>query len=106
MTGFTEIANELVETHDIDVAVELEPDDTTCGSSWYIASAQVHGLSRKGWQWYDVPERSRLFEEIKGYALMNCGDALAELWDQYCDDHPKRRAPSDYAEHGTYRVPL
>lgn len=105
MRCFTEIGVQLVETHEIECAVEIEPDEMMLGTSWYVSGVQVHGYTASGKaRWFHLHERTPLFQQIKAYALAYESEPLEALWDEYCDEHPGYRMPTDREEHGTYRA--
>jgi hypothetical protein len=106
LEGHTTINGETFYTHDLEVAVEIEPDESACLASWYVARCYVETFQKRKRVWVRVPDTDPLFETIKDWAIENRDEALAHLWDEYTEDQPHRRAPSDYEEHGTYRVPL
>lgn len=105
MPCFTEIGLQQVETHEIECAVEIEPDEMVMGVSWYVSRVQVYGRAPGArMRWHDVHERNPLFDRVKSYALIYCADELAALWDEHCDAHPVHRMPDAVDEHGTYRA--
>lgn len=103
MRCFTDIKLELVETHELECAVEIEPDEMTCCTSWYVARCFIYGAVAGGKpRWFALDESDPRFEAIKQYALTYQSDALAETWDEYLVEHPASRPTSDIEEHGTH----
>jgi hypothetical protein len=106
LEGHTTINGESFYTHDLEVAVEIEPDESACLASWYIARCYVETFQKRKRVWVRVPESDPLFQTIKDAALDDRDEKLATLWDEYLEDQPHRRAPTDWDEHNTHRVPL
>jgi hypothetical protein len=95
-----------VETAEMEVAVEIEPDETVLNTSWYIARIQVHGCPAGGkYRWFDVHERHPLYIQIRDHALAYRSGDLFDLWEGYLSEHPECRPLADLEEHGTHRVP-
>lgn len=104
MDCFTEIGLLMVETHAIECAVEIEPDEGDGLASWYVArvwvEGNVHGQKRR---WHAITERHPLHKQIVAYATDYCSDELAELWSEWLADHPKEYAKrrASEREHST-----
>lgn len=103
--GYSDIGGEKVYSHDLEVAVEIEPDESFACASWYVARCYIEGYVKNTSQWFKVEPNTPLFEEIKQWALDDYDHKLAELWETYLEDKPRRYRPtSDRDEHGTYRA--
>ena len=104
MSCFTEIGLQIVETHSMECAVEIEPDEGEGLTNWYIARVWVDGTVRgQKRRWHAVTERHPLHKQIIKYAETYRSDELAELWAEWLADHPKEYAKrrAEEREHRT-----
>lgn len=92
MPGHTKIEGDTLYTHDLEVAVEIEPDETKGDADWYIARCFVEHNVRRKQEWIKVPPSHPLFEAIRDHAMDFHRHKLSELWDDWLDDKPKLRA--------------
>lgn len=90
-----------VETSGKECAVEIEPDEATCLTSWYVARVYMEGRVSGKLCWLQISERDLRFEQISKYAQTYHANELAKLWDDYLADHPIR-AVHDRDEHRTH----
>lgn len=90
MPGYTAIGLQKVETHGIECAVEIEPDESVGLSNWYIARVYIEGtVPGQKRRWHAITERHPLHSEIVNYAMTYRSEELAELWAEWCADRPK-----------------
>ena len=92
MPGYTKIEGDSLYTHDLECAVEIEPDEGTGDADWYIARCFIEHKARRGLEWVKLSKAHPLFAEITEVALDMHRQKLAELWDDFLDDKPKLRA--------------
>lgn len=104
MPGFSKLGDLSIETHELECAVEIEPDESVGCTDWYIARVYVEGYVKRKRQWFAVPATSPLFETVKAWAMDERDAQLAELWSEYLDDKPRtrRRAAANADEHRTH----
>lgn len=90
-------------SHDLECAVEIEPDESTALTSWYVARCYVQHSERGVLVWAQVPRDHPLFETISDWAYDEREQQLGELWETYLEDQPRRMWPrTDREEHSTY----
>lgn len=100
----TDLGNLLVTTHEMTVAVEIEPDEHSAGANYYIARCFVEGTTKviEGSQrktktgWHEVKKGHPLFPRISLYAYQYRRDELEAIWADWLNDQPRaRRLRSD-----------
>ena len=102
MPGYTKIEGESLYTHDLECAVEIEPDEGTGDADWYIARCFIEHRARHGLEWRKLSKSHALFDTITRWALDEYTPQIEALWEDYLDDKPKRRARTDRQEHATH----
>lgn len=103
LPGFTEINGVGINSHEMECAVEIEPDSSVGNTSWYIDRCYVQGFVKRSNLWFEVPKDHPLFRQIEEWAYQEHRVSLVGLWDDYLEEHPKHpRQRSDADEHGTY----
>lgn len=105
MPGYTAIGLQKVETHGIECAVEIEPDEDAGDGTYYIARVYLEGTAPgQKRRWYAIGERNPLHQQIARYAYDYRRDELEALWADYLEDHPieRRKRRAAVREHGTH----
>jgi hypothetical protein len=102
MPGYTKIEGDTLYTHDLEVAVEIEPDESKGDADWYIARCFVEHKARRGMAWEKLSPSHPLFEAIRDHAMDFHGHKLSELWEEYLFDKPLLRPRTDREEHATH----
>ena len=102
MPGYTKIEGDSLYTHDLECAVEIEPDEGTGDADWYIARCFIEHRARHGLEWRKLSNSHGLFDTITRWALDEYKPQIEALWEDYLDDKPKRRARTDRQEHATH----
>ncbi len=75
----------------MDVAIELEPDESVGDTDYYIARCYVHGAKpQKMYEWHEVPKTSPLFDEICAHAKVYRDQQMADLWSEWQSDGASR----------------
>jgi hypothetical protein len=97
MPCFIEIGLKTIETHEMTVAVELEPDKN---QGWYVARVFVEGtmpeLPKRAF--HEIEDTQPLYAKIALYAYQYRREQLEELWETWLDDHPRARQLRSDAE--------
>lgn len=102
LPGFTEINGVGINTHEMECAVEIEPDESVGCTSWYIARVYLQGFVKRTNVWFELAKDHPLFNQIEEWAYQEHRVSLIGLWDDYLEENPKHpRAASDRAEHST-----
>lgn len=103
MPAHTRIGVDSLYSHDLEVAVEIEPDEAAACASWYVARCYIEHSVRGELVWAQVPRDHPLFTAISDWAYDEREQQLAELWETYLEDQPRRVRPrTDREEHSTY----
>lgn len=103
MPVFTDLGLLAVETSEMEVAVEIAPDEAVLETAWLFSRVQVHGCAAGGkYRWHDISERHPLWTQITEYAVAYRSEELSELWRQHCAEHPECRMPTDFEAHALH----
>lgn len=102
MPTYTKIGGTDFQTGEIEYRVTIEPDESFACASWYVSKISVDAYVKRKWRQVEIEKTDPLFETVKAWALQEYEAQFAELWEDYCEDKPKRRPNTDREEHGTY----